>query len=92
MVAYLSKFIPQLSEQTHKLRKPIKNSTWDSNVTDRNQLDKLRSMVSENISPKFLDSKLPTKITCDLSKFGIGATLEPKHENNWYTVAFKSRS
>ena len=36
MVVYLSKFIPQLSEQTHKLRKPIKNSTWDSNVTDRN--------------------------------------------------------
>ena len=36
MVAYISKFIPQLSEQTHQLRKLIKYSTWDSNVTDRN--------------------------------------------------------
>ena len=49
-------------------------------------------MVSENISVKFFNRKLPTKITCDSSKFGIGATLEQKHENVWHPVAFKSRS
>ena len=49
-------------------------------------------MVSENISLKFFDQKLLTKITCDSSKFGIGATLEQKHEKDWHPVAFKSRS
>ena len=49
-------------------------------------------MVSENIPPNFFDPKLLIKITCDSPKFGIGATLEQKHENNWHTVAFKSRS
>ena len=93
MIAYLSKFIPQLSEEIHLLRELLKkDSIWDFTLTHRNQFDKLRSMVSENISLIFFDQKLPTKITCDLSKFGIGATLEQKHENVWHPVAFKSRS
>ena len=76
MIAYLSKFIPQLSEQTYELRKLVKkNSIWDFPLTSRNQFDKLRSMFNENISLKFFDLKLPTKITCDSSKFGINATL-----------------
>ena len=82
MIAYLSKFIPQLSEETHLLRELLKkDSIWDFTLTHRNQFDKLRSMVSENISLKFFDPKLRAKITCGSSKFGIGATLEQKHEN-----------
>ena len=73
MIVYLSKFIPQLPEQAHQLRKLVnKNSIWDFTVTHRNQFYKMRSMVNENISLKFFDPKLPTKITCDSSKFGIG--------------------
>ena len=86
MIVYLSKFIPLLSEETNHLRELLKkDSIWDFTLTHRNQFDKLRSMVSENISLKFFDPKLTTKITCDSSKFGIGATLE-------HPVAFKSRS
>ena len=93
MIAYLSKFIPRLSEETHLLRELLKKeSIWDFTLTHRNQFDKLRSMVSGNISLKFFDPKLPTKTTCDSSKFGIGATLEQKHENVWHPMAFKSRS
>ena len=51
MIAYLGKFIPQLSEQTQKLRELVKKkSVWDFTVTHRNEFDKLRSMVSESIS------------------------------------------
>ena len=49
-------------------------------------------MVSENNSLKFFNPKISTKIMCDSSKFGIGAMLEQKHENNWHLVAFESRS
>ena len=63
MIAYLGKFIPQLSEQTQQLRELAKQKPiWDFTVTLRNQSDKLRSMVSESISLKFLDPKLPKKL------------------------------
>ena len=85
MVAYLSKFILQLSEQTYLLGELVKkNSIWGFTVTHRNQFDKLRSLVSENISLKFFDPKLPTKITCYSAKSGIGATLEQKHDSDWH--------
>ena len=43
MVAYLSKFILQLSEQTYLLGELVKkNSIWGFTVTHRNQFDKLR--------------------------------------------------
>lgn len=41
---------------------------------------------------KFFDPKLPTKITCDSSKYGFGATLEQQHHSGWQPIAFKSRS
>ena len=84
MIAYLSKSIPQLRELVKK------NSIWDFTLTHRSQFVKLASILSENISLKYFDPKLPTKITCDSSKFGIGATLEQRHENNWHPVVFKS--
>ena len=66
MIAYLSKFIPQLSEKTHLLRELLKkDSIWDFTLTHRDQFDKLRSMVSENISLKFFDPKFSS---CDSSK------------------------
>ena len=39
-------------------------------------LGNLRSVIKENISLKFFDPNLPTKIACDSSKSGIGATLK----------------
>ena len=36
---------------------------------------------SQNISLKFFDPHLPTKVICDSSKVGLGATLEQKHED-----------
>ena len=93
MPSYLSKFIPQMSEQTHQSSELVKkNSILDFPVTHRNQFDKLKSMVSKNISLKFFDPNLQTKITCDSSTFGTGATFEQKHKNDWHPRAFKSRS
>ena len=93
IVAYFSKFILQLSEQTHQLRELLKkDSLWGFTVTHRNQFNKLRSIVSEKIYLKLFDPKLQTKITRNPSKFGIDATLQKKHDNNWSPVAFKSSS
>ena len=93
MLAYLSKFIPQLSEQTHQLRELVKkDSIWNFTVTHINHFDKLRSMVSEDTSLKFINPKISKKIMYDSYKFGIDATLEQKHKNDWHPTAFKSGS
>ena len=41
---------------------------------------------------KFFDLKLRTNISCDASKFGIGATLEQKFSDNWEPITFASRT
>ena len=85
MIAYLNKFIPKLSEQTHHLRELVKKySICDFTLIHRYQFDKIRLVVNENISLEFFNPKWLTNITCDSSKFGIGATLKQKHENDWY--------
>ena len=58
-----------------------KNSIWVFTVTHRNQFDKIRPIVSENMSLTFFDITSKTKITCDWSKFGISATLEQNYNN-----------
>ena len=46
MIVYLSKFIPQLSEQAHQLRELVnKNSIWDFTVTHRHQFYKMRTFL-----------------------------------------------
>ena len=52
----------------------------------------MKELISDHICLKFFDPKLKTKVTCDASKFGLGATLEQKYDDQWFPIAFKSRS
>ena len=93
MTAYLAKFIPNLSNETSILRELLKNeSIWDFTQNHVEQFSKIKSLISRNISLKFFNPTLPTKITCDSSKVGLGATLEQKYTIGWYPIAFKSRT
>ena len=51
-----------------------------------------KDIISDNIQLKFFDPKLATKITCDASKTGLGATLKQQIKGVWQPIAFKSRS
>ena len=89
MVAYRSKFIPNLSDKIKELCELIlKETTWDFSEIHVHKFDKLRSTISNCASLKFFDPKLQTKITCDASKLGLGATLEQKFDDNWEPIAF----
>ena len=93
MVAYLSKFIPNLSNKTKELRELIlKETVWDFKEIHERKFDELKSTISNCASLKFFDPKLQTKITSDASKFGLGATLEQKFNDNWEPIAFASRT
>ena len=92
MVAYLSKFIPNLSDKTKWINLWInfKRNSLRLSIIYKRKFDK--STISNCASLKFFDPKLQTKTTCDASKFGLGATLEQKFNGNWEPIAFVSRT
>ena len=93
MAAYFSKFIPNLSNKTIELRELIlKETVWDFSEIHERKFDELKSTISNCALLKFFDPKSQTEITCDSSKFGLGATLEQTFNGNWEPIAFASRT
>ena len=93
MVAYLGKFIPNLSCNTSKLRKLLEtkeNWNWTDQHTE--QFRNLQRLVSQSPVLKYFDQKLPTKVSVDASKSGLGAVLLQAHDEIWCPVAYASRA
>ena len=64
MVAYLSKFIPHLSEKTSLLRELLtKDRIWEFTSNHLDQFNYLKDAISPDISLKYFDQKRPTKVT-----------------------------
>ena len=77
MVAYLGKFILHLSDASALLRSRIvKNSIWDFTESHKLVFQNIKKLITECPTLKIFDPKLQTKITCDASSIGLGATLE----------------
>ena len=80
MVAYLSKFIPNLSDKTKILHelilKDLKETVWDFSKLHEHKSDKLKPTISNCPSLKFFNPKLQTKITCHASKFGLRTKVQ----------------
>ena len=93
MVNYLAKFIPNLAELTAPLRQLLeKNVVWSF---DKPQIESIRNLKDRIISSgilKFYKQSQPIRISCDASTTGLGAVLEQQHGDQWYPVAYASRS
>ena len=82
MVAYFSKFIPNLSNKTIELRELIlKETVWDFSEIHERKFDELKSTISNCALLKFFDPKSQTEITC-----------EQTFNGNWEPIAFASRT
>ena len=93
MVTYLGKFVPNLSEVSAPLRELLeKNLAWSFDTPQRQAFQELKLLITNSPILKYFDPKLPIKVFSDASKSGLGATLEQKHGENWFPVAFASRS
>ena len=80
-------------DKTKELRELIlKETVCDFSEIHEDKFDESKSTISNCASSKFFDPKLQTKITCDASKFGLGATLEQKFNDIWEPIAFASRT
>ena len=92
IVNHLAKFMPNLSSHTVHLRKLLeKGSVWSFENIYRQEIDILKNLVTMPPVLKFLDSKLPTKISCHAALKGLVAVLEQKHNDSWYPVGYASR-
>ena len=76
MVTYLSPFIPQLSSHTATLRGLLKTDVeYSWNATYQVAFDKLKSLVCEGTTRRYLDTKKPVTIQVDAYGKGLGAAL-----------------
>ena len=76
MVTYLSPFIPQLSSHTATLRGLLKTDVeYSWNATYQVTFDKCKSLVCEETTLRYFNTKKPVTIQVDASGKGLGATL-----------------
>ena len=89
MVTYLSPFIPQLSSHTTTLKGLLKtNVEYSWNATYQVTFDRLKSLVCEDITLRYFNTKKPVTIEVDASGKGLGASLIQDD----ISVAFESKA
>ena len=76
MVTYLLPFIPQQSSYTATLRGLLKTDVENSwNTTYQVAFHKLKSLVCEDTTLRYFNTKKPETIQVNTSGKGLGATL-----------------
>ena len=95
-IHHLIKFITKLAELTEPLRPLLrktdnKNNRLKWNDTHSQTFTNIKQRIKQIIENKHFDTTRETRIKCDASNKGLGASIEQKHENIWHTIAFASR-
>ena len=96
-IHHLTKFNPNLEELSEPLQPLLKKeNTTTSNTLKWEEkhittFSNIKKQISKIIENKNFDVDKETRVKCDASKLGLGATLEQKTNNIWQTIAFASR-
>ena len=95
-IHHLIKLIPKLAELTEPLRPLLKktdNKNYRSNWNETNYqtFANIKQKIKQIIENKHFDTTKETRIKCDASIKGRGASIEQKHGNLWHTIVFASR-
>ena len=93
MINYLGKFLPNLSKETAPLRQLLeKDAQWRFEQPHETAINTLKKMITSSPVLAYYEPKLPTRLTTDASKAGLGAVLEQNYEGEWKPIAFASRA
>ena len=93
MITYLAKFVKNLSSKSSLLRKLLEKDTpWEWTDENTKQFRDLQPLVTDSPVLKYFDQNLPTKVSVDASKAGLGAVLLQLHHDDWHPVAYASRA
>ena len=95
-IHHLKIFIPKLAELTEPLRPLLKkqdnkNKRLNWNEIHSQVFEKITQKIKQIIENKLFDTTKETRIKCDASDKGLGASIEQKHDNVWHTIAIASR-
>ena len=89
MIAYIGKFIPNLSQRTSPLRELTKKTVdWHWDNVHQECVDDLKKAISEAPVLAYFDPKKPVVISVDASSQGLGACVLQENQ----PVAYASRS
>ena len=105
-INHLTKFIPNAASLTEKLRPllkeenqkkklkkmkfPVKKFDWGNE--DTVVFDAIKTAVANITKVHYYDANRETRVKCDASHDGLGATLEQqKEESLWVSISFASR-
>ena len=89
MTQYMSPFIPGLARHTETLRALTrKDSAWQWTESHQQSYDRLKALVSEEMTLTHFDPRAKTTIQVDASLKGLGATLLQNNK----PVAFASKA
>ena len=95
-IHHLIKFIPKLAELTEPVRPLLKktdnkNNRLKWNDTHSQTFTNIKQRIKQTIENKHFDTTKETRIKCDASNKGLGASIKQKHGNIWHRIAFASR-
>ena len=93
MITYLAKFIKNLSSKSSLLHKLLEKDTpWEWTDQHTKQFQDLQLLVTDSPVLKYFDQNLPTKVSVDASKAGLGTVLLQLHCDDWHPVASTSHA
>ena len=68
-----------------------KNKPFKWSTVHTEAFEKIKKKICNTATNHHFDKKLNTRVKCDASQLGLGASIEQDHRGNWKTVAFASR-
>ena len=86
-VHHLTNFIPNLAELSKPLRPLLKKTTEIKNnklgwiEEHRSAFKNIKNKIHQIIENKHFDTTKQTRVKCDASAKGLGASIEQKHNN-----------
>ena len=88
MMAYVAKFIPNLSDINAPLRELKKEKDWKWTRTHQDAFDRVKKILTSQPVLKFYDVNKPVTLTVDASNKGLGAAILQSNG----VVAYASRA
>lgn len=91
-INYVGKFIPNLANKCVNLRSLLcKKVMWNWGPEHESEWADIKSILASMPVMAYYDPKLPTKVSTDSSKDGLGAVLLQWHNPDWKPVAYGAR-
>ena len=93
-INYYSKFMPNMADIAKPLYRLLEKKTeWRWSQNEQNAFDNLKSLLMKAPVLTLYDPKLPIKVACDASQYGLGAVISnifPNGEEK--AIAYASRT